>query len=142
MLELKVWIGVEKEHPHYCPRQVTSQQFLFPLRTLLRMRWNYTWALCMARTSQSTVVAHRSSVTSQQFLFPPPAHSSAHETHNVALPQPWLGTILICSPIMFLMILRTSLACFCQKSHQIVPGDIHTFVGRRNEARRSFRLLL
>ena len=30
------------------------------------------------------MVAHRSSVTSQQFLFPPPAHSSAHETHNVA----------------------------------------------------------
>ena len=43
---------------------------------------------------------------------------------------------------MFLMILRTSLARLCQKSHQIVPGDIHTFVGRRKEARRSFRLLL
>ena len=92
MLEFKVWIGVEKKHPHHCPRQVQSppsSSYLRLLRTLLRMR----------RTT-------------------------------------WLGTILICSPIMFLMILRTSLARLCQKSHQIVPGDIPTFVGRRKEARR------
>ena len=30
--------------------------------------------------------------------------STAHETHNAVLPQPWLGTTLIRSPIMFFMI--------------------------------------
>ena len=41
MLELKVWIGVEKKHPHHCPRQVQSppsSSYFRLLRTLLRMR--------------------------------------------------------------------------------------------------------